>query len=106
MEDERTLIKDTFLISLFQILTENPEMTATEVMERVKEKSILLAPTVGRQDSEYLGPMVLREIDVLKAQNLLPPQPKMLAQSRGDYKIVFDSPITRSSKGRVGFWSG
>lgn len=98
MEDERTLIKDTFLISLFQILTENPEMTATEVMERVKEKSILLAPTVGRQDSEYLGPMIIREIDVLNAQGLLPPQPKMLQQSKGDYKIVFDSPITRSQK--------
>jgi len=98
MEDERSLIKDTFLNTIFQILTETPEMTATEVMERVKEKSILLAPTVGRQDSEYLGPMILREIDLLKAQGMLPPQPKMLAQSRGAYKIIFDSPITRSQK--------
>jgi len=98
MEDERTLIKDSLLTTVFQILTETNEMTATEVIERVKEKAILLAPTVGRQDSEYLGPMVLREIDLLKSQGLLPPQPKMLQQSKGAYKIVFDSPITRSQK--------
>lgn len=98
MEDERNLIKDTFLVKLFDILTESPEMTATQVLERVKEKGILLAPTVGRQDSEYLGPLVVREIDLLKDQGLLPPMPKMLASSRGDYKIVFDSPITRTQK--------
>ena len=98
MEDERTLIKDSFLSTIFQILTETPEMTATEVVERTKEKAILLAPTVGRQDSEYLGPLILRELDLLKSQNLLPPQPKMLQQSRGEYKIIFDSPITRAQK--------
>lgn len=98
MEDERKLIKDSFLVSLFDILTESPEMTATQVLERVKEKGILLAPTVGRQDSEYLGPMVIREIDLLKDQGLLPPQPKMLASTKGNYKIVFDSPITRTQK--------
>ena len=98
MEDERKLIKDTFLVSLFDILTESPEMTATQVLERVKEKGILMAPTVGRQDSEYLGPLIIREIDILRAQNMLPPMPKMLAQSKGNYKIVFDSPITRTQK--------
>jgi head-to-tail connecting protein len=98
MEDERKLIKDSFLVSLFDILTESPEMTATQVLERIKEKGILLAPTVGRQDSEYLGPLVIREMDLLKDQGLLPPMPKMLAQSKGQYKIVFDSPITRTQK--------
>lgn len=98
MEDERKLINDTFLVSLFQILTESPEMTATEVMERVKEKGILLAPTIGRQQSEYLGPMIDRELDILSRQGLLPPQPPMLKSAKGEYKIVYDSPITRTQK--------
>jgi hypothetical protein len=98
MDDERQLINDTFLISLFQILTENPEMTATEVMERTREKAILLAPTLGRQQSEYLGPMIHRELDVLSRQGKLPPQPQILKQAKGEYKIVHDSPISRTMK--------
>ena len=98
MEDERKLINDTFLVNLFQILTENPEMTATEVMERVREKGILLAPTIGRQQSEYLGPMIDREIDILARQGLLPPQPKLLRSAKGQYKIIYDTPISRAQK--------
>lgn len=98
MEDERKLINDTFLVNLFQILTENPEMTATEVMERTREKGILLAPTIGRQQSEYLGPMIDRELDILSRQGLLPPQPKLLSSAKGHYKIIYDTPISRAQK--------
>lgn len=98
MDEERTLINDTFLVSLFQILTENPEMTATEVMERVREKGILLAPTIGRQNSEYLGPQIHRELDVLQRQGQLPPMPPLLRQAKGEYKVVYDSPIVRTQK--------
>jgi hypothetical protein len=37
-------INDTFLITLFQIMVDNPRMTATEVMEKAQEKSMLLTP--------------------------------------------------------------
>lgn len=98
MDEEKSLINDSFLVSLFQILTESPEMTATEVMERVREKGILMAPTVGRQKSEYLGPTIEREIEILSRQGLLPPMPKMLKQAKGQYKIVYDSPISRTQR--------
>ncbi len=98
MDDERSLINDTFLVNLFQILTENPEMTATEVMERTREKGILLAPTIGRQQSEYLGPMIDRELDILSRQQRLPPMPRLLKSAKGKYKVVYDSPISRSQK--------
>lgn len=98
MDDERSLINDSFLVNLFQILTENPEMTATEVMERTREKGILLAPTVGRQESEYKGPMIHRELDILSRQGLLPPMPAKLKAAKGEYKIVHDSPISRTQK--------
>jgi hypothetical protein len=98
MDDERALINDTFLVTLFQILTESQEMTATEVIERTREKGILLAPTVGRQQSEYLGPMIDRELDILSRQGLLPPMPPFLREAQGEYEIVYDSPITRTQK--------
>ena len=98
MDEERNLIKDTFLVSLFQILEENPQMTATEVMERVKEKGMLLAPTVGRQESEYLGPMIHRELDILSRQRILKPMPPLLREAKGEYKITFDTPISRTQR--------
>jgi hypothetical protein len=98
MDDERQAINDLFLVTLFQILVETPEMTATEVAERAREKGILLAPTVGGLQSGYLGPMIEREIDVLSVQGLLPPMPQFLRDAEGDYTIVYDSPISRTQK--------
>lgn len=98
MDDERKVINDAFLVNLFQILTESPQMTATEVMERTREKGILLAPTIGRQQSEYLGPLIEREIDILAKQGLLPPMPQLLIEARGDYKIEYDSPLSRAQR--------
>lgn len=98
MDDERSLINDGFLVSLFQILTESPQMTATEVLERTREKGILLAPTIGRQQSEYLGPMIDREIDILSQQGLIPPMPQALREAKGEYKIIYDSPLSRAQK--------
>jgi hypothetical protein len=95
MDDERQVINDAFLVTLFQILVESPQMTATEVMERSREKGILLAPTIGRQQSEYLGPMIDRELDLLSQQRVLPPMPRALIEARGEYKIRYDSPLSR-----------
>ena len=98
MDDERLDIKDAFLLTIFQILVETPEMTATEAIERAKEKSIILTPPIGRLQSEYLGGVVPREIDILSRQGQLPPMPRFLRDAQGEYEIVYDSPITRSQK--------
>lgn len=98
IQDKRKAVQDPFLISLFQILVENPQMTATEVVERAREKGMLLAPTAGRTQSEYLGPMITREVDLLAEQGLLPPMPQMLLDAQGEYEIEYDSPMARLQK--------
>ena len=99
MQAEVNVIDDFFLVSLFQILVDNPRtMTATEVLERAREKGMLLAPTMGRQQSEALGPQIERELDVLGQQGLLPPMPPMLIDAAGEYTIVYDSPMSRMAK--------
>lgn len=98
MDDERQVINDAFLVTLFQILTEQPQMTATEVMERTREKGILLAPTIGRQQSEYLGPMIDREIDILVSQGKIDPMPRALLEAKGEYTVEYESPMARASK--------
>jgi hypothetical protein len=55
MAEERGIIDDVFLVSLFKVLSEHPNMTATQVIELVNEKGMLVAPTLGRQHTEYVG---------------------------------------------------
>ena len=106
MDMENVLIQDMFLVKLFQILTESPQMTATEVIERTNEKGILLAPTVGRQSSEYLGPTIDREIDILSYLGLLDPMPPRLKEAEGEYNVVYTSPLARAAKAQeaAGFY--
>lgn len=98
MNMERKDIDDIFLVTLFQILTDNPQMTATEVIERVREKGALLAPTAGRQQSECLGVLIERELDLLNEQGMLPPMPPELLEARGEYKVEYEGPLARMQK--------
>jgi len=98
MQEEREIINDFFLISLFQILIDSPQMTATEVLERAREKGALLSPTMGRQQSEALGPQIEREIDLLVTQRLVPPMPPALVEAQGDYIVEYTSPLSRAQK--------
>lgn len=98
MAEERGIIDDMFLVTLFKVLSEHPNMTATQVIELVNEKGILVAPTLGRQETEYLGPMIEREIDVLNSLGLLPPMPPRLREAAGEYEIVYTSPLALSQR--------
>lgn len=98
MDAEQKIINDSFLITLFQILVDTPQMSATEVLERAREKGMLVAPTAGRLQAEFLGPMVEREIGLMMAQGLLPPIPPALAEAGGAYKVEYDSPMSRMQR--------
>lgn len=95
---EKNEINDSFLITLFQILIESPEMTATEVLERAREKGALLSPTMGRQEAERLGPMIHREVDILQSQGLLPPPPPEVIEAGAEYEVEYDSPLSRAQR--------
>lgn len=103
MDQRRKVINDAFLVTLFQILVDGPTMTATEVLERAREKGMLLAPTMGRQQSEALGPMIERELDILaRVPGALPPMPEALKRAGGAYEIEYDSPLNRAQRAEDG----
>jgi len=83
MQEERGIVDDVFLVSLFKVLTEHPDMTATQVIELVTEKGMLVAPTLGRQHTEYVGGMVPRELDLAADMQLLDPVPPRLREALG-----------------------
>jgi hypothetical protein len=95
MEQKREMISTAFLNSLFLSLVDNHNMTATEVLERAKEKGQLLTPTTGRQESEKLGPQIQREIRILQRQGQLPPPPPELLEAAGEFDIIYDNEAAR-----------
>lgn len=98
MDDERLSINDAFLVTLFQILVETPQMTATEVLERAREKGALLSPTMGRFQHEAIGPMIEREFDLLMWQGLIPPPPMAIIEAGAEYVVEYDAPLNRAMK--------
>jgi hypothetical protein len=103
MAQEASIIDDVFLVSLFKVLTEHPAMTATQVIELVNEKGMLVAPTLGRQHTEYVGGMVWRELDLMSEMGMLSPPPPRLAEAfrqlgHGAYDVTDTSPLAQAAK--------
>ncbi len=102
MGEERSIIDDVFLVSLFKVLSEHPNMTATQVIELVNEKGMLVAPTLGRQHTEYVGGLVERELDLLADMRMLDPMPPRLREAYGEYEVTDTSPLSLAdSAGRA-----
>ncbi len=101
-EQKRKAINDAFYVTLFQILVENPRMTATEAMIRAQEKGQLLAPTVGRQQSEWLGAVIDRDIDIIMANGMIRPPPDSLIEAGGGIKVDYTSPLSRLRRAEDG----
>lgn len=102
LEDERNLIREAFLLDVFQMLQDSPVLTATQVLEMAKEKAALLSPIMGRQQSELFGPMTERELDILNAAGLLPPMPDALIEAGGDVTIEYQSPLALAQRSEAG----
>lgn len=98
MEKLDKVIMDAFLVNLFQMVLgdKQNEMSPRQVLEYINERGILLYPTVGRQCTEYCGPLIDRELDILSWLRKLPPLPPILREAKNDYEIVYTNPITRA----------
>lgn len=102
MQLEHTEIEDSFLVSIFKILAENPQMTATQVLEVAQERGVMLAPVMGRAQSEDLGPQTERELDIASKAGLLPAMPESLLERGANYKIEYRSPLARAQRAPEG----
>lgn len=96
IEQSRKVINEAFYINLFQILVETPQKTATEVMERAQEKAQLLAPAMGRQQSELLRTIIGREVDILIQSGVFPPAPPELAQAGAEVFPKYETAMAKA----------
>jgi len=103
MQEERGIVENIFLTPLFKTLMQNPNMTATQVTELINERAMLVAPTLGRQHSEYVGGLVPRELSVLdRLRNrngaILPAMPQVLREARQFPEITDTSPLALQAR--------
>jgi hypothetical protein len=96
-QQRREVIKQAFFVDLFLMMQrEKANMTATEVIQRVEERMLVLGPILGRLMSELLDPIVTRTFNILLRKGLLPPPPERLAQR--PYSIEYISPLAKAQK--------
>lgn len=94
LNDKRQMIQRAFLNDVFSMLIERPGMTATEVLQRAQEQGYLIAPIIGRIQSELFGPTIVRELDILHRAGNLPPPPDAIKRNGAfDYDIVYEGQV-------------
>ncbi|MGH3511449.1 MAG: portal protein [Pseudonocardiaceae bacterium] len=86
------------LVDLFPMLFDknSVQRSAREVIEVANQVAIFLAPTLGRQYSEYLYSMAMREYDVANRLRLLPPKPQVVRDANVRDLPKWRSPLARA----------
>jgi len=103
------IIEDAYRVEFFLILARaEREMTATEIMERQSEKSVLLGPQVGRLEREGLAKSNNNVHEIADKAGRLPEPPQVLidafeeSKARGGRKIkieqVFTGPLAQAQR--------
>ena len=95
-EQRRQAISQTFHVDQL-LITENRNMTATEVVQRNQEKMRILGPVLGRLQSELLQPMIIRIFNIMMRNGLFPDAPEILLNQEVDVEYV--SPMALAQKG-------
>tara|TARA_S200002703_G_scaffold73763_1_gene63663 strand:+ start:4380 stop:5984 length:1605 start_codon:yes stop_codon:yes gene_type:complete len=94
-EQRREAIRQAFYVDQL-ILTQNQNMTATEVVQRNEEKMRLLAPVLGRLQSELLQPLITRVFNIMLREGQLPEAPPILQGQ--PIEIEYVSPLARAQR--------
>jgi hypothetical protein len=96
IERVQEMIHTIFKRDLFLLITDRPEMTATEVVERSQEKLIMIGPVTERQIPDVLEPMLSRTFNIMTRFNMIPPPPPELAEQ--PIKIDYISLLAQAQK--------
>jgi hypothetical protein len=90
------LIERLYFMDLFTLITDRPEMTATEVLERKEEKLTLLGPTIENQIHELLEPILERTFSIMARRGMIPPAPEELRNQK--LKVEYISLLAQAQK--------
>jgi hypothetical protein len=95
--DLQAAIKRYFFVDQMQ-LPEKSYMTAFEVSKQFELLQRLLGPTMGRQESELLSPLIDRVFGIMFRHNALPKVPPILAQNGANLDVQYEGPLAKSQR--------
>jgi hypothetical protein len=95
-QQSRESIKNGFFSDLFLSLSNKPNMTATEVLERHEEKLLLLGPVIERVMPELLDPLLDLVFDACFRAGIIPDAPPELGNS--NISVEYISPLAQAQK--------
>lgn len=99
IEQERGVIKRAFLDEFFRLLSDpSDRMTATQVMETLQKEGVLIAPYAGRRETEKLGPMVERELDIMLRAGAIEPFPSEVIEAKARPRVNMTNPLSRMAR--------
>ena len=78
------------------VISENRNMTATEVLQRQEEKMRILGPVLGRLQSELLSPLIIRIFSIMLRRGLFLPAPDILSEQ--ELNIEYVSPMALAQR--------
>lgn len=81
---QQEMVREGFFNDLFQALAQHRNMTATEVVERVEEKIVHLAPAITALQKEIFSPLIIRVLNLLIKARRVPNPPMSF-----DFDIVY-----------------
>jgi len=95
LEQRRQSIRASFYVDQL-ILGNSPNMTATEVIQKTEEKMRLLAPSLGRLQSELLHPLINRIFALLSRSKSFEAPPEFM--QNGNVDIEYVSPLAKAQR--------
>jgi hypothetical protein len=99
MRERQQRVREAFFVDKLN-LVQSDRMTTVEVSQRVQEQLRFLGPLVGRQQTEFLRPLIDRLLDIMVKQDvngdLLGEVPEVLDNVELD--VVYSSPVARAQR--------
>lgn len=103
-EQRRAFIRTCFYADWVKLMPKKERQTAYEISELVEQQLRMMAPMLGKINTELLAPMIVRTYELLKSKLKLPEPPEILKGST--FTVVFQSSAARAQLGNKAMTMG
>jgi hypothetical protein len=97
--NDRAVVKGAFLEEFFRLLSDpSDRMTATQVMETLQKEGVLIGPFAGRRETEKVGPMIERELEIMMRAGAIDPLPEEVKEAGGRPRVIMTNLLSRMAR--------
>lgn len=95
IQAERSDVKEVLMATIFEVVRDQPQKTATEILDIAAREAAQVAPTMGGMQADDLGPQIDREL-LLLAENGALSAEEFGILSDLEYSPIYTSPLAKS----------